>query len=648
MAGAGLTAQKTSGTDWSSANQACLAAALEVVAGRLARADVEDRVRRRDRLRAQLDSPFCAGRHRRGLRVVRLRAGEPRAVRRRGAGLGDRPGLRGGARRPRAALCDVRPRSRRPSRPALVRALPGSTAAAVEPGQRHPSGGTDHQPAAHRRASAARPRRHAYLDPRVGGPRPAGTRSSTCRYPRGCGARRSVWWHCGPRPRPPARPARRAGHACTGPATATCAQSSRPPRRLSAAGGPAVRPRRVGHGRRARATGAAVRAGDRTRGLVLGVRRRTTPSRTPAGPPWSSAAACTRRSRCSATSRTATTSGPTGRGPASPSVELSGAWRRAIGPVRPVDAGWPDRLAGQFHLGITDVAAVLDDVAPGGAEAPRGTRLWAACRGRARPRARRPRRSGSRRGPTGRTSCSRRPAALLREIDRPRPAPVTVFDDWGFARRTQPRPRHRARCSPGRAAPARRWPPRCSPATCELDLYRIDLSQVVSKYIGETEKNLRRVFDAAEAGGAVLLFDEADALFGKRSEVKDSHDRYANIEVSYLLAADGGLPRAGRSSPRTCKDALDTAFLRRLRFVVQFPFPDADSAPRSGGGSSRPRRPPRASTWRRWPGCRRLRRHHPQHRAGRRVPRRRRRRARCAWRTCCAAARTEYAKLGSP
>ena len=67
----------------------------------------------------------------------------------------------------------------------------------------------------------------------------------------------------------------------------------------------------------------------------------------------------------------------------------------------------------------------------------------------------------------------------------------------------------------------------------KLDLYRIDLSSIVSKYIGETEKNLRRVFDAAEAGGVVLLFDEADALFGKRSEVKDSHDRYANMEVSY-------------------------------------------------------------------------------------------------------------------
>ena len=107
-----------------------------------------------------------------------------------------------------------------------------------------------------------------------------------------------------------------------------------------------------------------------------------------------------------------------------------------------------------------------------------------------------------------------------------------------------------------------------------LDLYRIDLSQVVSKYIGETEKNLRRVFDAAEGGAAILLFDEADALFGKRSEVKDSHDRYANIEVSYLLQrmeAYRGL--AILTTNR--KSALDPAFLRRIRFVAEFPFPDA-------------------------------------------------------------------------
>jgi ATPase family associated with various cellular activities (AAA) len=109
----------------------------------------------------------------------------------------------------------------------------------------------------------------------------------------------------------------------------------------------------------------------------------------------------------------------------------------------------------------------------------------------------------------------------------------------------------------------------------KLDLYRIDLSQVVSKYIGETEKNLRRVFDAAEMGGAILLFDEADALFGKRSEVKDSHDRYANIEVSYLLQRMETY-RGLAILTTNLKSAIDIAFLRRIRFVVQFPFPDAN------------------------------------------------------------------------
>src|SRR4029077_18938433 len=102
----------------------------------------------------------------------------------------------------------------------------------------------------------------------------------------------------------------------------------------------------------------------------------------------------------------------------------------------------------------------------------------------------------------------------------------------------------------------------------------IDLSSVVSKYIGETEKNLRRVFDAAEESGAILLFDEADALFGKRSEVRDSHDRYANIEVSYLLQrleAYRGLAILTTNQ----KSALDSAFHRRLSFVVHFLFPDA-------------------------------------------------------------------------
>jgi SpoVK/Ycf46/Vps4 family AAA+-type ATPase len=105
-----------------------------------------------------------------------------------------------------------------------------------------------------------------------------------------------------------------------------------------------------------------------------------------------------------------------------------------------------------------------------------------------------------------------------------------------------------------------------------LNLYRIDLSGVVSKYIGETEKNLRCLFDAAEDGGAILFFDEADALFGKRSEVKDSHDRYANIEINYLLQrmeSYNGLAILATNM----KSALDEAFVRRLRFIVNFPFP---------------------------------------------------------------------------
>jgi ATPase family associated with various cellular activities (AAA) len=108
----------------------------------------------------------------------------------------------------------------------------------------------------------------------------------------------------------------------------------------------------------------------------------------------------------------------------------------------------------------------------------------------------------------------------------------------------------------------------------ELDLYRIDLSSVVSKYIGETERNLRRVFDAAEEGGALLLFDEADALFGRRSEVKDSHDRYANIEVGYLLQRMEAY-RGVAILATNQRQALDAAFMRRLRIVIEFPFPTA-------------------------------------------------------------------------
>jgi SpoVK/Ycf46/Vps4 family AAA+-type ATPase len=109
-----------------------------------------------------------------------------------------------------------------------------------------------------------------------------------------------------------------------------------------------------------------------------------------------------------------------------------------------------------------------------------------------------------------------------------------------------------------------------------LDLYKIDLAGIVSKYIGETEKNLDRIFTAAENSNAILFFDEADALFGKRSEVRDSHDRYANIEISYLLQKmeqfDGIAILA-----TNLRSNLDEAFTRRLTFTVNFPFPDESS-----------------------------------------------------------------------
>lgn len=109
-----------------------------------------------------------------------------------------------------------------------------------------------------------------------------------------------------------------------------------------------------------------------------------------------------------------------------------------------------------------------------------------------------------------------------------------------------------------------------------LDLYKIDLSGVVSKYIGETEKNLGRIFSAAENANAILFFDEADALFGKRSEVRDSHDRYANIEISYLLQKMEEYP--GLTILATnLRQNLDDAFVRRLAFMVHFPFPDETS-----------------------------------------------------------------------
>ena len=251
--------------------------------------------------------------------------------------------------------------------------------------------------------------------------------------------------------------------------------------------------------------------------------------------------------------------------------ELRDAWQSALQPAGRALDGWAGRLAGQFSLGIADVRSIARGVQVTDPDA--GPRLWEACRGLARPAL-----DGlaQRVNPQARWEDLVLPPAqgrLLREMTGHVRHRMTVFEDWGFGARTS-RGSGVAALFAGPSGTGKTFAAEVLARHLALDLYRVDLSQVVSKYIGETEKNLRRIFDAAESGGVVLLFDEADALFGKRSEVKDSHDRYANIEVSYLLQRMETY-RGLAILTTNLRDAIDTAFLRRLRFVVQFPFPDA-------------------------------------------------------------------------
>ena len=150
---------------------------------------------------------------------------------------------------------------------------------------------------------------------------------------------------------------------------------------------------------------------------------------------------------------------------------------------------------------------------------------------------------------------------------------ATVMGAWGFGRKLS-HGKGLAALFSGPPGTGKTLAASILAAELGLDLFKIDLSQVVSKYIGETEKNLDRIFTAAEDSSAILFFDEADALFGKRSEVRDSHDRYANVEVSYLLQKmeeHEGIAVLATN----LRQHLDDAFVRRLSSVVEFPFPDA-------------------------------------------------------------------------
>lgn len=161
---------------------------------------------------------------------------------------------------------------------------------------------------------------------------------------------------------------------------------------------------------------------------------------------------------------------------------------------------------------------------------------------------------------------------LLREIVATVHGRPKVLDEWGVGRKLAPN-RGLSALFAGPPGTGKTMAAEVIAAELGLDLYKIDLSTVVSKYIGETEKNLERIFHEAETSNAILFFDEADALFGKRSEVRDSHDRYANIEISYLLqrmeAYDGVTILA-----TNLRANLDEAFTRRLQFAVEFPFPE--------------------------------------------------------------------------
>ena len=222
----------------------------------------------------------------------------------------------------------------------------------------------------------------------------------------------------------------------------------------------------------------------------------------------------------------------------------------------------------------TPPAPKCSNACPGDGKRNLGALLWEACRAQSRPRLED---LAQRIEPAAEWDDLVLPEPqrqILREIAAHVRQRARVYETWGFAAKGA-RGLGISALFAGASGTGKTMAAEVLAGELRLDLYRIDLSQVVSKYIGETEKNLRRVFDAAEEGGAILLFDEADALFGKRSEVKDSHDRYANIEVSYLLQRMETY-RGLAILTTNMKNALDAAFMRRIRFVVQFPFPDAE------------------------------------------------------------------------
>jgi SpoVK/Ycf46/Vps4 family AAA+-type ATPase len=253
-------------------------------------------------------------------------------------------------------------------------------------------------------------------------------------------------------------------------------------------------------------------------------------------------------------------------------VEQKRLWRSALGDAATIVDGTLDDISEQFRLSARVIASTGHLL--GSRDEPlEADALWDACRSLARPRLED---LAQRIVPCATWDDLVLPGlqkGQLRQLAAQVRYRMKVYETWGFADKGR-RGLGVSALFTGASGTGKTMAAEALARELRLDLYRIDLSAVVSKYIGETEKNLRQVFDGAEEGGALLLFDEADALFGKRSEVRDSHDRYANIEVGYLLQrieAYQGLAILTTN----LKSSMDTAFQRRLRVTVHFPFPDA-------------------------------------------------------------------------
>ncbi len=248
-------------------------------------------------------------------------------------------------------------------------------------------------------------------------------------------------------------------------------------------------------------------------------------------------------------------------------VEQESAWRELL---KEGAGNSPALLAGQFDLSVPVIREIARQAQASTATALH-TSLWHGALAAARPRLDALAQRIEPKATWDDLVLPDADMALLRQLAAQVGSRSTVYDTWGFRDKTS-RGLGISALFCGESGTGKTMAAEVLAGHLELHVYRIDLSAVVSKYIGQTEKNLRRLFDAADDGGAVLFFDEADALFGKRSEVKDSHDRYANIEVNYLLQrmeAYRGLAILATNM----KSALDAAFLRRLRFIVTFPFP---------------------------------------------------------------------------